>query len=277
VGNLTAGGAGKTPIVRDFAARLRAQGRNPAILSRGYGGRQRGPLRVDPGRHIAADVGDEPLLLARDSPCWIARDRAKGARAIAAAGAGIIIMDDGLQNPQLHQDLRLIAVDGAAGFGNGRAIPAGPLRERAADGLDRADALIVMGEDDTGVAASAAGRLPVIRARLALAGGPSLAGSRLFAFAGIGRPEKFRATLLEGGAELLAFRAFPDHHAYLKSELIALSAKARDLNAKLATTEKDWVRLSPEWRERVTPIPVAVRWDDESAISALLNGLPHHG
>ncbi len=157
VGNLTAGGAGKTPVVRDLALRLSALGMRPAILSRGYGGSGRGPLKIDPVRHDAAKVGDEPLLLAGDAPCWIARDRAEGARAMAADGAGIIVMDDGLQNPDLAQDLRLIVVDGATGFGNGRAIPAGPLRECIDAGIARADAMIVVGDDMHDLAAIQAG------------------------------------------------------------------------------------------------------------------------
>jgi tetraacyldisaccharide 4'-kinase len=267
VGNLTAGGAGKTPVVRDIAARLSRMGQNPAILSRGYGGRMRGPVRVDPALHSARDVGDEPLLLARDAPCWVAADRELGAKAMIAAGAGFIVMDDGLQNPSLAQDLRLIVVDGAAGFGNGRPIPAGPLRETVAAGLARADAMIVMGEDSHGLVSRYSGILPVLRASVK---NPDLAGGKLLAFAGIGRPGKFQVSLIGAGADIAEFHPFADHHFYREAELSKLTERAAKLNAKPVTTEKDWVRLSPEWQARVTPVRLVIQWQDEDRLSALL-------
>ncbi len=267
VGNLTAGGAGKTPVVRDLAARLS----NAAILSRGYGGREDGPLKVDPDRHSAADVGDEPLLLAQDAACWIAADRAAGAKAAVADDAQVIVMDDGLQNPALRQDLRLIVVDGTAGFGNRRAIPAGPLRESIADGIGRAHALIVVGEDRRGLAREFGHRLPVLAARLEARDAQLWSGARLVAFAGIGRPEKFRATLTEIGADIAGFRGFADHHPYRNAELEALTAEAAAIHATLVTTEKDWVRLTPEWRARIQPVEVTLRWNDEAAIETLLD------
>ena len=276
VGNLTAGGAGKTPVVRDLAARLIKAGRRPAILSRGYGGRLRGPLAVDPERHSAADVGDEPLLLARDAPCWIARDRAAGARAAIDGGADVILMDDGLQNPDLVQDLRLVVVDGAIGFGNGRALPAGPLRERIAAGLGRADALILIGEDSHRVEARFGSTLPVLRAMLTLSDAESIKGGRLIAFAGIGRPEKFRLSLAEAGAEIVDFQPFADHHPFTESELEKLADAAHRSNAALATTEKDWVRLPPSWRGRIRAAPVELVWRDDGEIARLLErAFPH--
>jgi tetraacyldisaccharide 4'-kinase len=271
VGNLTAGGAGKTPIVRDLAARIARSGLRPHILSRGYGGRERGPVLVDPERGRAQDVGDEPLLLARDAPCWVAADRAEGARAIAAAGGDLILMDDGLQNPQLAQDLRLIVVDGEAGFGNRRAIPAGPLRERIGAGLGRADALIVMGPDRRGVARDWTGRLPPLFGRLVPCDAAWLKGATLVAFAGIGRPEKFRATLAEAGAGIARFHGFSDHHAYSERTLAMLARNAERLGATLVTTEKDWVRLALPWRQRVRAVPVAVRWKNEALIDRLVD------
>ncbi len=273
VGNLTAGGAGKTPVVRDLAARLRGS----AILSRGYGGQQRGPVKVDPTKHSAAYVGDEPLLLAQDAACWIATDRAEGAKAAVADGAQIIVMDDGLQNPGLTQDLRLIVVDGAAGFGNRRAIPAGPLRESIAGGIARAHALIVVGEDRQGLAREFGHRLPVLGARLMPREAQIWSGARVVAFAGIGRPEKFRATLAEIGADIAGFHGFADHHPYRDAELEALSAEAAAKQAALVTTEKDWVRLSPEWRGQIQPVKVTLRWDDEAAIETLLNRVVPRG
>jgi tetraacyldisaccharide 4'-kinase len=276
IGNLTAGGAGKTPVVRDLAQRLDGRGYRPAVLSRGYGGTERGPLRVDPAIHSADTVGDEPLLLATRTPCWVAADRAAGARAIVAGGAGVIVMDDGLQNPALAQDLRIVVVDGAQGFGNGFGIPAGPLRERVAAGLARAHAAVMMGDDERGLLPMLESRLPVLRGSLAPVDPDGLAGCRVLAFAGIGRPEKFRATLLEARADIAGFRPFPDHHAYALAELDMLAAEAERLGAILVTTEKDWMRLDSRWRARVRALEVAIVWRDRAVTDRLLDGLCRH-
>jgi tetraacyldisaccharide 4'-kinase len=275
VGNLTAGGAGKTPIVRDLARRLTARGYRPGILSRGYGGAARGPLKVDSARHDAALVGDEPLLLARDAACWVAKDRAQGALAMVADGVTVILMDDGLQNPSLHQDLRLIVVDGATGFGNFRPIPAGPLRESVFAGIARSDALIVSGEDRSNLSGGFSGQIKILQTSIAVRTG--LPSGRLVAFAGIGRPEKFRATLAAAGADITEFQAFADHHAYGEDELAKLSAIARRLGAQLVTTEKDWVRLNAEWRHIIKAIEIDIVWRDEAAIESLLDGIARNG
>jgi tetraacyldisaccharide 4'-kinase len=276
VGNLTAGGAGKTPVVRDLAWRLRE--RRPAILSRGYGGRLRGPLKVDPMLHRVEDVGDEPLMLAPIAPCWIGADRAEAARAIAASDAGLIIMDDGLQNPDLRQDLRLIVVDGATGFGNRRAIPAGPLREDIDAGIARADGLVVMGEDIHDLDREFSARLPVIHAEVHLLEDHLLAGRRVFAFAGIGRPEKFRRTLEQAGAEVVAFHSFPDHHAYTDTELSRLVTEAAEAGTSPITTEKDWMRVAhSRWSDHIRPTPAQLIWKDEGAIMRLLERVPGLG
>ena len=275
VGNLTAGGAGKTPIVRDLALRLKSEGRRPGILSRGYGGTTQGPLEVDPAQHDATLVGDEPLLLARDAPCWVARDRAEGARAMAADGIDVILMDDGLQNPSLYKDLCLIVVDGTTGFGNGRPIPAGPLREQVGAGIARADALVVTGEDFCGLGDIFSSQIKILQTSVTIFNG--LSGSPLVAFAGIGRPEKFQATLVSAGANVVEFQAFADHHTYSEGELRALSAKAQRLSAELVTTEKDWVRLNAEWRNQVKAIEIDIVWRDEAAIASLLDGVLRNG
>ena len=275
VGNLTAGGAGKTPIVRDLAQRLKADGLNVGILSRGYGGTEKGPLRVEPTLHSADMVGDEPLLLARDAPCWIARNRPAGAKAMAADGIDVIVMDDGLQNPSLVKDLSIIVADGATGFGNGRAIPAGPLRETVEAGIRRADMLIVTGDDRQGLIEEFSIQIRTLQANVSIRN--VLPAGPLLAFAGIGRPEKFRATLAEAGANVAAFQAFADHHAYSDPELTGLASRARDLGAELVTTEKDWVRLNGEWRSRIKAIGVDVVWRDEAGITALLHRFAHHG
>jgi len=274
VGNLVAGGAGKTPVGLAVAAALRARGGAVHTLTRGHGGRERGPLLVDPARHGADAVGDEALLLAADFPCWVARDRAAGANAAVAAGAGAIVMDDGFQNPGLFKDVSLVVVDGAVGFGNGRLIPAGPLRERVADGLARADALAILGEDRTGVAALAQG-LPVLRGRLEPPpDSTGLRGRRVLAFAGIGRPEKFFATLEALGAELAGRVPFADHHPYRPAEVAALLERAAALGALPVTTAKDAVRLPADTRARVHVLPVTVAWEDPGALDRLLDHLP---
>lgn len=277
VGNLTAGGAGKTPVVRDLVARLIEKGCCPGILSRGYGGRERGPLRIDPAVHTAAQVGDEPLLLAQDAPCWIAADRAAGARAMVAAGIDVIVMDDGFQNPELAQDLRLIVVDGATGFGNGRPIPAGPLREPVQVGMARGDALIVIGEDRHRLYQIFSFQINILQANIDTKDKDRLSPAPLFAFAGIGQPEKFRASLTAAGGTVAAFRPFADHHQYTRAELTALSAQAEALGAQMVTTEKDWVRLDAEWRDRITPVAIALKWQAEAAVTLLLKKLLQGG
>jgi len=216
VGNLVAGGAGKTPVALALADWLVERGVPAHFVTRGYGGRLRGPMRVDPIRHDALAVGDEALLLALRAPCWVARARSAGVRAAVAAGAGAILFDDGFQNPTVDKTLALVVVDAAYGFGNGRVIPAGPLRENLRGGLARADAVVlVAGEgdaSDTERLLTARGML-TLRAVLAPVGAERLIGSCVLAFAGIGRPEKFFATLRALGAVVVGARAFPDHHS----------------------------------------------------------------
>ncbi|MBP2307927.1 tetraacyldisaccharide 4'-kinase [Azospirillum melinis] len=271
VGNLVAGGAGKTPVGLALIAALQVRGVAVHALTRGHGGREAGPLAVDPGCHTAADVGDEALLLAGATPCWVARDRLAGAERAVAAGAEAIVMDDGFQNPALHKDLSLIVADGAVGFGNGRLVPAGPLRERVAEGLARADALVILGEDRHGLAVLAGGR-PVLAARLEPdpEAAARLAGRDVLAFAGIGRPEKFFATLEALGARIAERVPFADHHPYRPAEVVALIDRAATLGALPVTTAKDAVRLPPELRAKIAVLPVSVRWADESALAALL-------
>jgi tetraacyldisaccharide 4'-kinase len=276
IGNLVAGGAGKTPVALALGRRLGEIGIAVHFLSRGHGGSLAGPVRVDPERHSAAEVGDEPLLLARAAPAWVSRDRPAGARAAAAAGAGLILMDDGFQNPSLAKDLSLLVVDGGSGFGNGRILPAGPLRERPEDGLKRADAVVVMGPDRAGIGALAARHgLPALGARLVpdAADAARLRGRRVLAFAGIGRPGKVFATLAELGAEIAGAVPFPDHHAYTPDEIMRLAETAQERQAVLVTTEKDLVRLPPDARPMVEALRVDLAWDDPARADAVLEPL----
>ncbi|HZL60470.1 MAG TPA: tetraacyldisaccharide 4'-kinase [Stellaceae bacterium] len=280
VGNVVAGGAGKTPVVISLARMLAARGLRAQCLTRGYGGSLKGPVRVDPQRHDAAEVGDEPLLLARVAPTWVARDRRAGALAAQTAGARAILMDDGLQNPALAKDLSLLAIDGAYGLGNGRIMPAGPLRESLKRSLARADAVVLVGADETGLLPRLLNK-PVVQAELRPTAPEQVRGRRFFAFAGIGRPEKFLRSLVEAGAAIAGSRAFADHHRYRESELAALADAAERTGATLITTEKDWLRLPPPWRGRVETLPVEIVWRDDRALGALLERVfaakPAHG
>jgi tetraacyldisaccharide 4'-kinase len=273
-GNATVGGAGKTPVVIDVARRLRARGIDTHILVRGYGGARRDTVRVDPARHTAADVGDEALLLAAAAPCWVGADRAASARAAIASGATALLLDDGLQNPSLTKDFSALVIDGGAGFGNGRLLPAGPLREPVAAAAARCQAAMIIGADIAGATAALPPGLPVLHARLAP--GPSmqaLAGQRVHAFAGIGRPEKFFTTLREAGILLAGTRAFPDHHPYRPTDLAALRRDAAASGAPLVTTEKDYVRLPASARAGIQALTANLAWDQPAAIEAMLGAV----
>jgi tetraacyldisaccharide 4'-kinase len=240
------------------------------ILTRGFGGAARGPLRVDPALHRAADVGDEALLLASIAPTFVSADRAAGAREAVAAGAQALIMDDGMQNPGLVKTLSLLVVDGATGFGNGRVLPAGPLREPVVACAARAGAAVLIGQDRKGVRALLP-LLPVLSATLRPAPGiDALRGRRAYAFAGIGHPDKFFAMLAEAGVVLAGTAAFSDHHRYTDAEIDRLIRRAAALGAVLVTTPKDHVRLESAQAGAVTAVGVSLAWDDEQALETLL-------
>jgi len=276
VGNLVAGGAGKTPVAISLGARLVNRGTKVHFLGRGYGGSAAGPLRVDIAKHDAATVGDEALLLARVAPTWIARDRVAGVRA-AANAADVVVMDDGFQDPAVAKDLSLVVVDGGYGFGNRRVIPAGPLREPVESGLARAQALVVVGADVAGIAADAAvraGGIPVLAA--VVQGGAETArlkGQPVVAFAGIGRPEKFFATLEGLGCRVVAAHGFADHHRFTTDEIARLKVEARERNARLVTTDKDAVRLPAASRDGIEVATIALDWADPAAVDTLLRSV----
>ncbi|CAN5275769.1 tetraacyldisaccharide 4'-kinase [soil metagenome] len=292
IGNLTVGGSGKTPVAREVLRLLRAPkrddpklddpkrddlGRDAHSLSRGYGGTLTGPTRVDMTIHTAADVGDEPLMLAADSPAWIARDRVAGAAAAVAAGAQVLVLDDAHQNMALKKNLSLIVVDGETRgdewpFGDGAVFPSGPMREPLSAGLARADAVVILLPADLPQADAALvatfSTLPVFIAHL-VAEAPPPSGPQL-GFAGIAKPWKVERSLIAAGCDLVDFAPFPDHAAYSDQDLAFLADRAATLGAGLVTTEKDWVRLPPAWRERVVSWPVVARFDEEAAFAGLL-------
>ena len=268
VGNLVAGGSGKTPVVLALAASIAATGLTIRVVTRGYGGRLGGPVWVDPLRHDAEAVGDEPLLIAACAPCWVARDRAAGIRQAVATGAGAILLDDGFQNPAIEKDLALVVVDAEYGFGNRRVIPAGPLREPAASGLARADAIVLIGDGEPDGVREAG--CPIFRADLEPVDGERFAGAPVVAFAGIGRPEKFFASLRWVGATLIAAYPFPDHHRFADAEIARLRHEAKRAGARLVTTAKDFVRLPPRLRGGIEVLEVAIRWRDAPGVTQLV-------
>jgi tetraacyldisaccharide 4'-kinase len=276
VGNYHVGGAGKTPTVLALAKLLRDLGELPVVLSRGYGGRLRGPVKVDSERHAASDVGDEPLMLATTLPVVIARERAEGAALAKSQGASVILMDDGFQNPAVAKDASLVVIDSVRGLGNGRVIPAGPLRAPLAPQLARTDALIVVGDGAAARAVAqdvAAHGKPVLFARLKPddASVASLRGKRVLAFAGIGDPARFFETLRASGIEVSRERAFADHHAFSEREIESLIAEAGRDALTLVTTEKDLARLRtrgelPSRAQAVVPFAVTLEFDDAALL-----------
>ena len=271
VGNLTVGGAGKTPVVRDLGPRLTDLGFCPAVVLRGYGGRLKGPVKVDTLTHRALDVGDEALLHARDGMTWVAAKRIDGAYQATEAGAKAIVLDDAHQHTSLAKDLSLVVIDGETGFGNHRIVPAGPLRESIRSGLARADAVIIMGNDRTDIAQRLPADIPILHATLAPSPDAAFLHQRkVVAFAGLGRPEKFFQSLADVGAHLLATHTFDDHHLYQPADIQSILDEAFALEALPVTTEKDAMRLTPDQRQQVNVLRIVVAWKDTAALDALL-------
>jgi len=276
VGNYHVGGAGKTPTVLALAKLLRDLGETPVVLSRGYGGKLHGPVKVDPERHTAADVGDEPLMLAATLPVVVSRQRADGVPMARSLAATVILLDDGFQSPAVTKDASLIVIDGHRGLGNGRVFPAGPLRAPLRPQIARTDALIIVGNGtaaDTVAAEIAARGKPVLRAHLApnQASVASLRGQRVLAFAGIGDPARFFGTLQASGVDVVRSRAFADHHVFSKAEIDSLIAEAASEALTLVTTEKDLARLRsggglPDWAKAIVPFAVTLEFEDAAGL-----------
>ncbi|PHS76960.1 MAG: tetraacyldisaccharide 4'-kinase [Rhodospirillaceae bacterium] len=273
VGNLVAGGAGKTPVAIDLVERLTKQGVKAHVLLRGYGGTERGPTQVDLAIHNARRVGDEALLLAKVAPTWVSEDRKEGVLAAIKAGAQVLVLDDGFQNPSVHKDLSLLVVDGEYGFGNGRVMPAGPLRESVIAGLKRADSIVLLGSDAADIwgKVQRAGHknMPILRARIeATPEAAYLKDQDVYAFAGIGRPQKFFDTLTTLGAKLVGCKTFDDHHPYTDIEIETIIKGAGD--ALIVTTTKDLVRISKKHQGNMRALNIAVAWKHSGDIDAAL-------
>lgn len=279
VGNLTVGGEGKTPVAIALGKQARKEGHKVGFLSRGFGGSLSRPHLVDAGHDAARHVGDEPLLLARHAPVVVSPDRSAGARRLIEEGCDFLIMDDGFQSARIHMDYALIVVDAQRGLGNGHVIPAGPLRAPVVNQLRFADAVVTMGQGDAAqytVRRAARAGKPVYHARARPMKTRGLKGARVLAFAGIGNPEKFYATLREIGAELVATRSFPDHHQFTEDDLAELSGEARADGLALVTTEKDLVRLSSghrpmlEFARTVRALPVEAAFETADTPGAII-------
>ena len=271
VGNITLGGTGKTPSVIYLAMRLLDMGHRPHIVTRGYKGSLQGPVMVSLTQHSADEVGDEPLLLAAFAPTHVAKDRAAGCNAAVQAGADVIILDDGMQNPAVAKDLTLMVVDGSAGFGNNQIFPAGPLRETLASGLTKAHAVLIIGQDHI---SHLLDDTPVINGSIdVLNTGMDWMGQRVLAFAGIGRPQKFYDSLKQAGADVVQVRSFGDHQKLPVAILKRLEAEAAELGAQLVTTEKDAARLPREWAQKVLTLPVRLNIQHPDKLNQLLADL----
>ena len=276
IGNLSAGGTGKTPTCISFLNMLRECGlaNNPYFLLRGYGGAERGPVIVDPMRHTAWDVGDEPLILAKHAPTVISADRVAGAKLGLKHGADMIVMDDGLQNPGIHKDVKIIVINGEMGFGNGYMMPAGPLREPLDSGLKKADAFLLIGQDKTNARALLPDGVPVFEAALK-ADENNLPDKtqKYLAFAGLGYPKKFFNFLRDDlGYEIVDSVAFADHYPYDRNDLKALRSRAKAQGAVLMTTDKDYLRLPKGYKKDVFTLPVSMQFSDRDALIAFMRG-----
>src|SRR6185369_1033561 len=269
VGNMIAGGAGKTPVALALGKLLKQRGKNAHFLSRGYKSKNVGVTLVDRSKHSAQEVGDEPLLLAEILPTWVSKDRVAGAEAAIAAGAEIIIMDDGFQNPSLHKDVSLLVIDGHYGFGNERLIPAGPMRKPVQEALQRTSAVIIISDDKYNVLRYIPEEIPVFQANIKPSDAANaLKGKEVLAFCGIARPRKFYRTLQALGCLVVKQVSYPDHYQFKPEDLEFLRTRAKEYEVPLVTTEKDYVRLPEDMRKEVTVVSVEAELSDPDGLLA---------
>ncbi len=266
VGNVVAGGAGKTPVAIEVGKILKEQGVSFAFISRGYGGLLDGPVEVNPDEHTAEEVGDEPLLLARTAPCIVSKNRLAGINKAAENGAKLAILDDGLQNPSVIKDFSLLVIDGLYGIGNGYLLPAGPLRDKLDNTLRKSDMAVLVGEDKHNIIPEIEPHLPVLRATIQPSGNINPHGRKFIAFAGIGYPEKFFNTLENNSFRIMETRKFADHHNYNENDIKNLLKKAEKIDAELITTEKDLTRIPPEYHSKIITLPIEIIFEDEGKL-----------
>lgn len=269
IGNLTAGGTGKTPVSLSIADLLHRMGKNPYFITRGYGGSLHNVV-VNRQIHTPQQVGDEPLLLAEVAPTVVNPDRAAAAKLAAANGADCLVMDDGFQNPTLHKDLSFLVFDGNYGIGNGRVIPAGPLREPFDKGVKRAQAVIILGADKHAVAEQTA--LPVFYGEIKEEK-PETTNLNIAAFCGIGHPEKFYDSLKKCGFNIVKTFNYPDHYFYTRAELSSLIDFAQKNNLDIYTTSKDFVKIPLSLRPHFKVLKIKICWNDEDALQKFLAAL----
>ncbi len=271
IGNIVAGGAGKTPVAISIGTKLINMGYHICFLSRGHGGRLKGPIKVDNEKHCAELVGDEALLLSEIAPTWVSKDRRLGADAAKQDGLDVIIMDDGFQNPHPEKKLSILVVDAIYGFGNERVMPAGPLRETIKSGMSRANAVVVMGEETSSAAKYFPKTLPLFKATIQADGDCELhSDTNVIGFAGIARPEKFRKTLADLRFNIKDFKDFADHHPYSLTEIKEIHKCAKSLDATPVTTAKDHVRLPKHFRKNIVRVNVSVHWKNETSLTNFL-------
>ena len=257
IGNITAGGTGKTPVSISIAKMLATDMYHPIFVTRGDGGKLQNVL-VNNKKHTAQDVGDEPLLLAEQAPVVVNADRYAGAKLALKEGADVVIMDDGFQNPGLYKNLSFLVFDGHFGIGNGKIIPAGPLRETFENGIKRADALIILGKDKHNLAERT--KLPIFYGHTETAQ-TAINQENVVAFAGIGHPQKFYHTLSQQGFNVVETFDFPDHHYYTKDEIEKILQRAKELQAEVYTTSKDFVKIPAIYHKSINVLEIAVVWN----------------
>ena len=271
IGNIVSGGAGKTPVALSIAKKLH-NNYNVNFLTRGYGGKLSGPIQVDPNRHRIDEVGDEALVLANVATTWVAKDKKLGALSAKNMGAEIIIMDDGFRNPSVYKTLSLLVIDGPYGFGNGRLIPAGPLREKISSGLRKADAIVLIGDAKRSVKEVLPADIPVLQASTIPDNtNLELSNNNVIGFAGIGRPEKFLNTLKSMDLNIVDFVSFPDHYVFKETEIFQLQEKAAQHDAVLVTTLKDMKRVPRKVAHLCRTVEISIIWEDDSKIQQLLD------
>lgn len=268
IGNVTVGGAGKTPVALAIGKILQQKGIKFAFLSRGYGGSLTRPTIVDNKKHSAKEVGDEPLLLSRLATTIIAKNRKAGAELAVRNGAEVIIMDDGLQNPSIGKDMALLVIDGNYGIGNGHIMPAGPLREKLSSAIKKTAAVIFIGEDKTGLLTKL-GESKIIRAEIDVPANRE--NKKFLAFAGIANPDKFFSSLAKGGYDIVKKTIFSDHYQYTENDINSLKNRAESLNACLITTEKDFIRLTERQQQDISILPIEIKWEDNNSIDEIIS------